>query len=225
MCRWPGDLCVSRQVNTTRGQDRVHVVGLVASAVMLWFGAYLWTRAETLERALHAFVERHMPRQQAQLGGYELGLIPVGDVLAFSASGAGFIRATGLSAAQILLAIGALVLGAACLNYVHLAVARSLLRAREVGIRKALGADSDAIARLMLWDLIHPLLWATVIAWPLAYYFMARWLQGFAYRIDLSTWMFLAAGAAGLVIAVLTVLPQVLRVCRGRAVEAIRSNV
>jgi putative ABC transport system permease protein len=76
----------------------------------------------------------------------------------------------------------------------------------------------------MLWDLVRPLLWATVLAWPLAFYFMDRWLQGFAYRIDLSPWMFLAAGAAGLAIAAVTVFPQVLRVSRGRAVEALRHS-
>lgn len=127
--------------------------------------------------------------------------------------------------ARVLVALTVTALVVACLGLLGLATYSAERRTREIGIRKALGADSDEIARLMLWDLVRPLLWATVLAWPLAYYFMDRWLQTFAYRIDLTPWMFLGASAIGLVIAVLTVLPQVLRVCRGRAVEAIRSSV
>jgi putative ABC transport system permease protein len=127
--------------------------------------------------------------------------------------------------ARVLVALTCTALVVACLGLLGLATYSAERRTREIGIRKALGADSDAIARLMLWDLVRPLLWATVLAWPLAYYFMARWLQGFVYRIELAPWMFISASATGLAIAVLTVLPQVLRVCRGRAAEAIRSSV
>ena len=76
----------------------------------------------------------------------------------------------------------------------------------------------------MLWELVRPLLWATVLAWPLAFYFMERWLQTFAYRIELAPWMFLAAGAAGLALAVITVMPQVLRVSRAHAIDALRHS-
>jgi putative ABC transport system permease protein len=119
----------------------------------LWLTTYTYVllrageRAEALERELTEFLTRHMPPEQARVVGYVLGLIPVGDVLAASASGAEAIRSTGLSAAQILLAIGALVLVGACLNYAHLAVARSLVRGREVGIRKALGASRRQVGQ------------------------------------------------------------------------------
>ncbi len=112
----------------------------------------------------------------------------------------------------------------ACLGLLALSTYSAQRRTREIGIRKALGAGSDAIARLMLWDLLRPLLWATVLAWPLAFYFMDRWLKAFVYRIDLSPWMFVGASAAALAIAIVTILPQVLRVCRGRAVEALRQS-
>jgi putative ABC transport system permease protein len=124
--------------------------------------------------------------------------------------------------ARVLAGLTATALIVACLGLLGLATYSAERITREVGIRKAMGADSTAIARLMLWDLIRPLLWATVLAWPVAFYFLDRWLQGFAYRIDLSPWMFLGASAIGLTLAVLTVLPQVMRVCRGRAVDALR---
>jgi putative ABC transport system permease protein len=126
--------------------------------------------------------------------------------------------------ARVLGALTCTALVVACLGLLGLATYSAERRTREIGVRKALGADSNAIARLMLWDLVRPLLWATVLAWPLAFYFMDRWLQSFAYRIDLAPWMFLGASAAGLVLAVITVLPQVLRDCRGRAVEALRHS-
>jgi putative ABC transport system permease protein len=88
-----------------------------------------------------------MPPEQREVVGYVLGLIPVGDVLAASASGTELVRATGLRAAQLLLAIGVLVLAAACLNYAHLVMARSLARSREIGIRKALGASRRQVAQ------------------------------------------------------------------------------
>lgn len=126
--------------------------------------------------------------------------------------------------ARVLVALTFTALVVACLGLLGLSTYSAERRTREIGIRKALGADGDAIARLMLWDLVRPLLWATVIAWPLAFYFVSRWLQSFAYRIDLSPWMFVGASAAGLAIAAVTVLPQVLRVSRGRAVNALRHS-
>jgi putative ABC transport system permease protein len=124
---------------------------------------------------------------------------------------------------RVLAALTATALVVACLGLLGLATYSAERRTREIGIRKALGADSSAIARWMLWDLVRPLLWATAVAWPVAFYFLDRWLQGFAYRIDLSLWMFLGASATGLAIAVVTMLPQVLRVCRGRTVDALRA--
>jgi putative ABC transport system permease protein len=124
----------------------------------LWLTTYTYVmlregaRAADLERELPAFLARHLPPEHLRVVGYVLGLIPVGDVLSFSASGAEAIRVTGLSAAQILLSIGGLVLLGACLNYAHLAAARSLVRAREVGIRKALGASRRQVAQQHLVD-------------------------------------------------------------------------
>jgi putative ABC transport system permease protein len=123
---------------------------------------------------------------------------------------------------RVLAALTCMALVVACLGLVGLSTYSAERIRREVGIRKALGADSGAIARLMLWDLVRPLLWATVLAWPLAFFFLDRWLHAFAYRIDLSPWMFVGASTIALVVAVITMLPPILRVCRSRPVEALR---
>ncbi len=95
-------------------------------------------------------------------------------------------------------------------------------RTKEIGIRKSMGADRSDILRLLLWQFAKPVLWANIVAWPAAYFLMKRWLEGFAYHIDLSPWMFAAASALALVIALATITGHVLLVARARPVEALR---
>ncbi len=65
------------------------------------------------------------------------------------------------------------------------------------GVRKAMGAETSDIVRLLLWQFTKPVLWANLIAWPLAFWAMDHWLRGFAYRVDLPLWLFLAAAGSG----------------------------
>src|SRR6185437_3348500 len=89
----------------------------------------------------------------------------------------------------------------ACLGLFGLVVFTAERRTKEVGIRKISGARTADIVRLMLWRISVPVLLANLIAWPLAYYYLHRWLQGYAYRIALDPLYFLTAGAAALLIA------------------------
>jgi putative ABC transport system permease protein len=110
----------------------------------------------------------------------------------------------------------------ASLGLLGLAVFTAERRTREIGLRKVMGASRWDILRFLGWQFARPVLWANVIAWPLAYVGMQRWLQGFAYHVDLSPLAFLIASVLALVIALATVSGHALMVARTRPVEALR---
>ena len=110
----------------------------------------------------------------------------------------------------------------ACLGLLGLASYLAERRRKEIGIRKASGAGKADIFRLMLWELVRPVVWANVIAWPAAYLILNRWLSGMAYHIDLGIGLFAAAGALAVAIALVTVGQQAWGLARGRAMAALR---
>jgi putative ABC transport system permease protein len=109
-----------------------------------------------------------------------------------------------------------------CIGLFALTAATAERRTKEIGIRKALGANSADVVRLLLWQFSKPVAWAVLLAWPLAAYVMGRWLAGFAYHIDLPLWLFPAAAIAALLIALATVSIQSVLVAHARPVQALR---
>jgi putative ABC transport system permease protein len=110
----------------------------------------------------------------------------------------------------------------AALGLYGLAVFTTERRTKEIGVRKVMGATSADVARLLLWQFTQPVLWANLIAWPAAFWVMDAWLHGFAYRVDLPPWTFLAASVLAVVIAWAAVGAQAVLVARSRPVAALR---
>ena len=95
-------------------------------------------------------------------------------------------------------------------------------RTKEIGIRKVLGASVGQIVALLSREFLVLVLIANVIAWPVAWYAMSRWLENFAYRIDLGLGTFILAGLLALVIALATVSYQAVKAATANPVEALR---
>jgi len=95
-------------------------------------------------------------------------------------------------------------------------------RTKEIGIRKVLGAKISALLVLFSKEFSQLVVYATVIAWPVAWYFMSDWLDGFAYRVDLNIWTFLSTGIVALSIALFTISFQAIRAARKNPVESLR---
>ena len=112
----------------------------------------------------------------------------------------------------------------AALGVFGLVVHTTSLRVKEIGIRKVLGASVSSIVRLLSAGFVKLVLIAIVIASPLAWWAMNKWLEDFAYRIDIQWWMFAAAGLVAVVIALVTVGWQAARAATANPVESLRDE-
>ena len=93
---------------------------------------------------------------------------------------------------------------------------------KEIGIRKVLGAKAHQIMGLILKELVLLVAIANIIAWPFAFYFMNKWLQNFAYHIDLTIWSFLLAGFSTLLMALITVSYKTVKTANSNPVDSLR---
>lgn len=95
-------------------------------------------------------------------------------------------------------------------------------RTKEIGIRKVLGASATGLMLMLSKQFAKWVILANLIAWPIAYYFMNRWLQNFAYRIQIDIITFLLSGILVLVITLITVSYQSLKVSLANPVDTLR---
>ncbi|MBJ6123362.1 ABC transporter permease [Sphingomonas sp. BT553] len=109
-----------------------------------------------------------------------------------------------------------------CIGLYGLAAFDTARRVQEIGIRKVLGASTGDVLRLLLGQFLRPVALANLIAWPIAWVAMSRWLGGFDDRINLSPLYFIVASALALAIAAATVAGQAWRVARAEPARALR---
>jgi putative ABC transport system permease protein len=110
----------------------------------------------------------------------------------------------------------------ACLGLLALSAFAAEQRRTEIGVRKAMGAGVGDVLRLMLWSFTRPVLLANLIAWPIAWWLMSRWLEGFATHVGLSVWPFVAASLVAVLIAWATVAAQSVIAARTKPADALR---
>jgi putative ABC transport system permease protein len=112
----------------------------------------------------------------------------------------------------------------ACLGLFGLATHTAVLRTKEIGVRKVLGASAPGIAAMLSAENAKLVLVANVVAWPVAYYVVGQWLEGFAYRIEMGLDMFLLGGAVTMLLALLTVGSQCVQSALRNPTDLLRSE-
>jgi putative ABC transport system permease protein len=109
-----------------------------------------------------------------------------------------------------------------CLGLFGLAMYAAEQRQREIGIRKVLGASILNIVNLLTSDIVRLVMISVLIAVPFAYWCMNKWIQDFAYRIELDAWIFLVASLSIMLIAFITVSFQSIRAALMNPVKSIK---
>ena len=112
----------------------------------------------------------------------------------------------------------------ACLGLFALATFAAQQRVKEIGIRKVLGASVSSIGTLLSRDFLRPVLLAVLVASPLSWWLMNKWLEDFAYRTSLSWWIFLTAGMGLLLVALATVLFRTIKAAQANPTINLRSE-
>ena len=112
----------------------------------------------------------------------------------------------------------------ACLGLLGLSLFATAQRTKEIGVRKVLGASVQNIVLLLSKDFVRLILIAFILASPAAYFIMHSWLQDFAYRIDISWWVFIAAGLLSVTIALGTISFQAVKAALANPVKSLRSE-
>ncbi len=112
----------------------------------------------------------------------------------------------------------------ACLGLFGLATYMAEQRTKEIGVRKVLGATIGNLVSMLSKDFLKLVLVAAFLAFPVAWYGMHKWLQDYAFRVDINWWVFAAAGVIALLIALLTVSFQAIKVAMANPVKSLRTE-
>jgi len=111
-----------------------------------------------------------------------------------------------------------------CLGLLGLAAYTAQVRTREIGVRKVLGASVSGIVGLLARDFIKLVLIAIIIATPVAWFAMNKWLQDYAYRINISWWVFVLAGFTAVIVAFVTISIQTVKAALANPVKSLRAE-
>ena len=125
---------------------------------------------------------------------------------------------------DIFTAFAVLAIIIACLGLFALSAFMAEQRNKEIGIRKVLGATVSSITAMLSRDFVKLVIISIVIAAPIAYWIMTKWLQDFAYRISISWWMIAVAGLAAIMIALITISFQSIKAAIANPMKSLRTE-
>ncbi len=125
---------------------------------------------------------------------------------------------------RLSLTFAAMATGIACLGLFGLAAFMAEQRSKEIGIRKVLGSSVTGIVAMLCKDFVKLVFMAIIIAVPIAWWAMNKWLEDFTYRIDASWWIFILTGMIAVIIALFTVSTQAIRAARANPVDSLRNE-
>ena len=125
---------------------------------------------------------------------------------------------------RLFIIFSALAIFIACMGLLGLIMYAVQKRAREIGIRKVLGASITSIITLLSKDFLRLVLIAAVIAFPVAWFGMNKWLQDFAYRITISWWIFGIGALAAILLTFITVSFQTIKAAVANPVKSLRTE-
>lgn len=111
-----------------------------------------------------------------------------------------------------------------CLGLFGLAAYTAERRTKEIGIRKVLGASVKSVTGLLSKDFLQLVFVSCIVAFPIAWWVMNKWLQNYAYRIEINWWIFLVAGVLAILIALITVSFQAIKAALANPVKSLRSE-
>jgi putative ABC transport system permease protein len=134
------------------------------------------------------------------------------------------LYATEQKTGQIIITFSVLAIVIACLGLFGLVTYAAEQRTKEIGIRKVLGANVSSIVAMVAKDFLKLVIIASLIAFPVAWWAMSKWLQDFAYRVNMSWWIFFAAGLLAVVIALATISFQAIKAAVANPVKSLRTE-
>jgi putative ABC transport system permease protein len=132
--------------------------------------------------------------------------------------------ATEQKTGTILNIFSALTIFVACLGLFGLATYTAEQRTKEIGIRKVLGASVMQVTQMLSKEFLKLVFIASLVAFPVSWWAMNKWLQSFAYRINISWWIFVVAGITALLIAMITVSWQAIKAALANPVKSLRTE-
>jgi putative ABC transport system permease protein len=123
---------------------------------------------------------------------------------------------------KLLLSFSLLAVFISCLGLLGLASLIAAQKTKEIGVRKVLGATTESILILFSKEFTRWIIVANIIAWPIVWFVMNKWLQNFAYRSNIDWWVYFIAGLITLIIALLTICIHAIRAAQANPIEALR---